>query len=125
MMEFVNFFGRESVRPKKAIEDFVLLLSPFAPHIAEELWQRLGHNESLAYAAWPAGDESHLAEATVTIPVQVNGKLRAKIELPVDADRTAAEETAKADPKIAAALEGKTIVKSIVVPGKMVNFVIR
>ena len=125
MMEFVNFFGREPVRPKKAIEDFVLLLSPFAPHIAEELWQRLGHSESLAYVPWPTGDESHLAEATVTVPVQVNGKLRAKIELPVDADRDAAEAAAKADPKIAAALEGKTIVKSIVVPGKMINFVVR
>ena len=125
MMEFVNFFGREPVRPKKAIEDFVLLLSPFAPHIAEELWQRLGHSESLAYVPWPTGDESHLAEATVTVPVQVNGKLRAKIELPVDSDRDAAEAAAKADPKIAAALEGKTIVKSIVVPGKMINFVVR
>ncbi len=125
MMEFVNFFGREQVRPKKAIELFVLILSPFAPHIAEELWQRLGHTESLAYVAWPAGDESHLAESTVTVPVQVNGKLRAKVELPADSDRAAAEAAAKADPKIAAALDGKTIVKTIVVPGKMVNFVVR
>lgn len=125
MMEFVNFFGREKVRPKKAIEDFILLLAPFAPHIAEELWQRLGHDESLIRVPWPVGDESYVAESTVTIPVQVNGKLRAKIKLPIDTDHQAAEAVAKADPKIAAALEGKTVVKTIIIPHKMVNFVVR
>lgn len=125
MMEFTNFFTRQEVRPKAAMEKFVLLLSPFAPHICEELWELLGHKKTLAYESWPKYEEEATREATLTIPIQVNGKLRATVSLPADADKETMEKTAKEEPKIVKYLEGKTIVKTIVVPGKMVNFVIK
>jgi len=125
MMEFTNFFLKEKVRPRVAMEKLVLMLSPYAPHLAEELWQLLGHGETLAYESWPEYDESALVESTIEIPVQVQGKLRAKITVPADADKSALEEAAKAAPKVAELLEGKQIVKTIVVPGRMVNFVVR
>ena len=125
MMEFVNFFGKEPVRPKSAIEAFVLLLSPFAPHIAEEFWLLLGHAETLAYERWPVGDAAHTNESTVEIPVQVNGKLRAKITVAADATVEALENAAIADEKIRPWLDGKSIVKKIIIPGKMVNFVVK
>ncbi len=125
MMEFTNFFLKESVRPKSAMEKLILMLSPYAPHMAEELWQLLGHGSTLAYEPWPQYDEAALVESTVEIPVQVQGKLRGRITVPADADKAALEEAAKADPKVAEYLEGKQIVKSIVVPGRMVNFVVK
>lgn len=125
MMEFTNFFSRQTVRPKAAMKDFVLLLSPFAPHIAEELWAILGAEKTLAYEPWPNYDESALKASSVTIPIQVNGKMRGCIEVPADSDAAAIEAAAIAFPKCAAALEGKTIVKKIVIPGKMINFVVK
>lgn len=125
MMEFSNFFSRQAVRPKSAMKDFVLLLSPFAPHIAEELWAVLGGTKTLAYEPWPQWEECALKASTIKVPVQVNGKMRACIELPADSDVAAIEKAAMEFPKIAACLEGKTIVKKIVVPGKMVNFVVK
>jgi leucyl-tRNA synthetase len=82
MMEFVNFFNKQTVRPRSAMERFVLLLSPYAPHIAEELWQVLGHGETLAYEPWPQYDEALTRENTIEVPVQVLGKLRAKVCVP-------------------------------------------
>jgi len=125
MMEFTNFFLKSETRPKRAMEGLVLLLSPFAPHIAEELWQALGHATTLAYEPWPAFDEAMLREDTIEIPVQINGKLRAVIQVPADADRAALEQSARAQPKIAESLAGKTVQKVIVVPNRMVNFVVR
>jgi len=125
MMEFVNYFLKQDVRPKSAMEMFVLLLSPFAPHVAEELWQALGHAATLAYEPWPAYDESLIKEDTIEIPVQVNGKLRARVRIAAEADRQAQEAAARADAKIAKLLEGKTVAKAIVVPGRLVNFVVR
>jgi leucyl-tRNA synthetase len=125
MMEFTNFFFKEERRPKEAMEKFVLLLSPFAPHIAEELWQALGHANTLAYEPWPQYDEALIKEDTVEIPVQINGKLRGRIQLPIDVDKAALETAARNDPHIAELLAGKTIVKAIVVPGRMVNFVVK
>lgn len=125
MMEFVNEFLSQDVRPKASMESFVLLLSPFAPHIAEELWQLLGHSKTLAYEPWPKFDEKYLVESEVEIPVQMNGKLRGKVTVPAGADPSTIESAAKSDATIAAQLAGKTIVKTVVVPGKMVNFVIR
>src|SRR5262249_26458201 len=78
MMEFTNFFTKETVRPRACMEPFVLLLAPFAPHIAEELWEALGRSKTLAYEPWPKYDESLLAESTVEVPVQINGKVRSK-----------------------------------------------
>jgi leucyl-tRNA synthetase len=125
MMEFVNFFGREKTRPKSAMKAFVLLLSPFAPHIAEELWSRLGGETTLAYEPWPTWDEEALKETSIVIPVQVNGKLRSRLELPADSDAEAVEAAALADPKIVAFIDGKTIVKKIVIPGRTVNIVVK
>ncbi len=125
MMEFTNFFLKQEQRPKCAMEQFVLLLSPFAPHVAEELWQALGHEETLAYEPWPKFDEALIKEDTIEVPVQIQGKLRSRIQVPPDADKTALEEAAKNDSRIAELLEGKTIVKTIVVPGRMVNFVVK
>jgi leucyl-tRNA synthetase len=125
MMEFVNFFFKEEVRPKRAMEQFVLLLSPFAPHLAEELWELLGYPNTLAYEPWPTYDESLLVEDTVEVPVQINGKLRGKITAPTGSDAAALESLARAEAKIAEQLKGKTVVKVIAVPGRMVNFVVR
>ncbi len=125
MMEFCNEMTPLDVRPRAAIEPFVLLLSPFAPHIAEELWGLLGHDSTLAYEPWPTFDESKIAESEIEIPVQVLGKLRAKIKVPADADNATIEAAAKADPTIEKQLEGKQIIKVIVVPGRLVNFVVK
>jgi leucyl-tRNA synthetase len=125
MMEFVNFFTKESVRPKKGMEALVLLLSPFAPHLAEELWSALGHKVSLAYEAWPRFDESLTRATEVEIPLQINGKLRAKIIVPADCDAAGLEKAARNHERINELLEGKQIAKAIVVPGRMVNFVVK
>ncbi|MBX3439841.1 MAG: class I tRNA ligase family protein, partial [Planctomycetaceae bacterium] len=125
LMEFTNAFTQFDVRPRAAIEPFVLLLSPFAPHIAEELWQVLGHGESLAYHAWPEYDEAKLAESEVEVPVQVNGKLRAKIMVPVNANQQAMQAIAEASEDVQKQLAGKQIVKVVAVPGRMVNFVVK
>ncbi|MDO5553940.1 MAG: leucine--tRNA ligase [Planctomycetia bacterium] len=125
MMEFTNFYGKQEKRSRAALETFLILLAPMAPHLCEELWQLLGHNESISQAAWPGWDDAALIEAAATIPVQINGKLRAKIEMPTGLDQAGMEELALKEKRIADLLEGKTIVKKIIVVGKMVNFVIR
>jgi leucyl-tRNA synthetase len=125
MMEFTNFFTKAEIRPREAMEKFVLVLSPFAPHMAEELWQLLGHERTLAYEPWPEADPEWLKEDTVEIPVQVNGKLRGRLIAPTGADAAALESLARADSRVAEFIAGKTIVKVIVVPGRLVNFVIR
>jgi leucyl-tRNA synthetase len=125
MMEFVNEFLSLDVRPRAVMDPFVLLLSPFAPHLAEELWELLGHATTLAYEPWPTWDEQYLIETEIEIPVQINGKLRGKVKVPAGADQSVMEAAAKADAIVAGQLEGKTIVKTVIVPGKMVNFVVR
>jgi leucyl-tRNA synthetase len=125
MMEFTNFFLKEQVRPKSAMKQFVLLLSPFAPHIAEELWQILGHRNTSAYESWPIYDESAIRETALEIPVSINGKLRSKILVPANADENILEQTALSDTKIAELLNGKTVVKKIIICGKMINFVVK
>ncbi len=106
------------------MEKLVLLLSPFAPHMAEELWQLLGHEKTLAYEPWPTFDRGrHHARTTIEVPVQINGKLRARITVPLDATEDEMEQAARADSRIAELLAGQTIVKVIKVKGRMVNFV--
>ena len=109
MMEFTNFFLKADPRPRAAMEKLVLLLSPFAPHIAEELWQALGHETTLAYEPWPTFDEAAIREDTIEVPVQINGKLRGRIQVPAEADKAALESAARSDPKIAELLAGKTV----------------
>jgi leucyl-tRNA synthetase len=125
MMEFTNYFTKQSVRPKSVMERFVLLLSPFAPHIAEELWQLLGHSQTLAYEPWPTFHEELTKDAEIEIPVQILGKLRSKVVVPAGSDQDTIVAAAKADARIVELLEGKQIVKTIVVPGKLVNFVVK
>ncbi len=125
MMEFVNFFTKETSRPRACLEPLVLILSPFAPHLSEELWSALGHAQTLAYEPWPAFDETHLATDTVEIVVQISGKVRGKVSVPTGADQAAILAAVKADPKIGEQLAGKQIVKEIVVPGKLVNLVVK
>lgn len=123
LMVFVNEAYKQEKLPKAAMEDFVKLLSPIAPHISEELWQRLGHDQTLAYEAWPAYDESLLQEDEVEIVVQLNGKVKHKMMVPADADREQLEAKVMADERTKALLEGKQIRKVIAVPGKLVNIV--
>ena len=125
MMEFTNFFLKCDVRPKSAMEQLMLLLAPLAPHLAEELWELLGHKESLAYEPWPTFDPEAIREDTKEVPVQINGKLRARITVPSDADAKLLEQAARDDTRIAELLDGKSVAKVIVVPGRMVNFVVK
>ena len=104
---------------------FLALLNPFAPHITEELWQQLGETGLLSVAPWPTYDEAKTVESTVELAVQVNGKLKCTIKLAVDADKQTAIDTAMAEEKVQHAIEGKQIVKQIVVPGKIVNLVVK
>jgi len=125
MMEFVNTVFKTGKLTHAQAERFVLLLAPFAPHLGEELWSRLGHDDTLTYEPWPQYEESLIAAETVELAVQVNGKLRGRIRVPSDADQAACIETAKADPKVSGSIEGKSIVKEIVVPGRLVNLVVK
>ncbi|CAN5602850.1 leucine--tRNA ligase [soil metagenome] len=124
MMEFTNHLTKLEARPRVALETLVLLLAPYAPHVAEELWNVLGHAKSLAYEPWPKYDAALTKADSIEIPVSINGKLRSKVTVPAEHDAAMLEAAAKADVKIAEQLTGKTIKKAIVVPKKMVNFVI-
>lgn len=125
LMIFVNEFSKFQKRNRQAIETFVLLLSPIAPHIAEELWQRLGHENTLAYEPWPKFDEEKLKLDQVEILVQINGKPKARIQAPAEADKDQLVELAKQNPNIKSQIDGKTIVKEIAVPGRLVNIVVK
>ncbi|NRR20694.1 leucine--tRNA ligase [Brevibacillus sp. MS2.2] len=125
LMVFVNEAYKAEVLPKKFMEDFVKMLSPIAPHLGEELWEKLGHSESLAYAAWPTYDEAKLVEDEVEIVLQINGKNKEKLLIASDSTKEQMEEMAKNNEMIKELIEGKTIVKVIAVPGKLVNIVIR
>ena len=124
MMEFSNHLTGLKVRPRKVLELFVLILSPFAPHLAEELWSALEHNPTLAYEPWPKFDDALTKSDEVEIPIQVNGKLRARIVVRVDIDDESLKQLALADERVRAFIEGKQIKKVIVVPKKLVNIVV-
>jgi leucyl-tRNA synthetase len=121
LIELTNGLTRLAGTPREVAEPLVLMLSPVAPHLAEELWRRLGHEGSLAYADFPAPDPALLAADAVTYPVQVNGKVRARVEVPADAARDAVRAAALA--AVAEHLEGREPRKVIVVPGRMVSVV--
>ncbi len=124
MMIFLNDAMKLEVRPRKEMEGFVQLLAPFAPHVAEELWEKLGHKTSLAYESWPVYDEAKCAEAAIEIVFQVNGKIRSKVSVAPSTPKEKLEELALADANVQKYLNGKKIVKKIVVPNKLVNIVI-
>ncbi|HXF99340.1 MAG TPA: leucine--tRNA ligase [Bacteroidota bacterium] len=125
MMIFVNEIMKSDVRPRGILEQFVILLSPFAPHLAEELWQKLGHTDTITYEPWPRYDPAKLEETTVEVVLQVNGKIRSKIVVPKDTPEEELEKLCLADETIRRYLDSKQIVKKIVVRNKLVNLVVR
>ncbi len=124
MMEFVNAATRWDDLPREAADGFALALSPFAPHLAEELWRRTGHADTLAYARWPEADPAYLVSDTVEIAVQVSGKLRGTVTVAADASKDAVLAAARAHENVAKYLDGATVRKEVVVPGRLVNFVV-
>ncbi|SFB18117.1 MULTISPECIES: leucine--tRNA ligase [unclassified Bacillus (in: firmicutes)] len=123
MMVFINDAYKSPVLPKDYVEGFVKLLAPICPHVAEELWEKLGYSETIAYAAWPAFDEAKLIDDEVEIVIQINGKVKAKLMVPTDATRESLEQIAIEDESVKEQISGKTIRKVIAVPGKLVNIV--
>ncbi len=119
----VNELSAQKCTSKSVLEALAILVSPYAPHIAEELWEKLGHNESILTAPFPAFDASHLVESSKEYPVSFNGKMRFKIELPLDMSKEDIESTVMAHEKTQQQLQGRTPKKVIVVPGKIVNIV--
>ena len=124
LMEFTNTAIRWETLPRDVARQFTLILAPLAPHLAEELWQRLGHDASLAYAAWPKAQEEFLRTDTVEVSVQVNGKMRGRVAVPVEATEAQALAIARDDENVARHIAGKAIRRSIYVPGRIVNFVV-
>ncbi|MEJ7585212.1 MAG: class I tRNA ligase family protein, partial [Acidimicrobiales bacterium] len=110
--------------PREVAEPLVLMLAPLAPHVAEELWSSLGHDGSLAWTPFPQADARWLAVETIEIPVQVDGRLRAKVTVPAGSDDELVEATSRTDPRIAELLEDQTVRRVVVVPGRLVNFVL-
>ena len=123
MMVFINEAYKADILPIQFMEGFVKLLSPICPHITEELWSRLGHNDTLAYASWPAYDESKLVDNEVEIVIQINGKVRAKLQVPADISKEEMEKTVMENGKVLEQIDGKTVRKVIAIPGKLVNIV--
>jgi leucyl-tRNA synthetase len=123
-MIFVNHTGRLEIKPRDIIEKFLLVLAPFAPHLCEELWQKLGHGKTLAYEPWPAYSEDLCKENTVELAVQVQGKIKDKITVDAGATDEQIQTAALASEKVQAALEGKTPKKIIVIKSRLVNIVV-
>ncbi|HMG57335.1 MAG TPA: leucine--tRNA ligase [Kofleriaceae bacterium] len=124
MMVFVNEATKAAAVPRDWFESFVKIVSPFAPHLGEELWQRLGHTHTIAYEPWPVHDEAKLARDVMVIAVQVGGKLRGQVEVAPDTAEAAILAAAQADPKVQSFLAGKPIKKAIYVKGRLVNLVV-
>ncbi|MFY7752444.1 MAG: class I tRNA ligase family protein, partial [Exiguobacterium acetylicum] len=123
LMVFVNEANKQPVLPRHFLRGFIQLLTPVAPHLGEELWEQLGFEETLTYAAWPTFDESKLVSDTMEFVIQVNGKVRSKIEINVDATKEEIEALAFADEKTQEWIGDKTVRKVIVVPKKLINIV--
>ena len=124
MMVFTNELTKLDRRPRSLLEPFVLLLAPFAPHLCEDLWERLGHAPSVSRQPWPSFDPALVVSDRLEIPIQVNGKLRSKIEVPADWTEEQVVALARQDAKLAEWLQGKPPRKVIYVPKKLVNFVV-
>ena len=125
MMIFINAVQKENVFPREYAEGFVKLLNPLCPHVTEEIWESLGHDNTIAYENWPEYDEAKLSEDTITIGVQVNGKLRGTISISVDEDEESVKDKAINDENVKRHIDGKEIVKVIVIKNKIVNIVIK
>lgn len=127
LIEYVNYLTKtyRTEAPRAAVEPIAQLVSPIAPHIAEELWQRFGHDETITYQPFPTFEEKYLVDDEIEVPVQINGKVKARINVAADADQDAVFDVALADAKIADLTSGKNVVKKIYVPGRMVNLVVK
>ncbi|MHA2790164.1 leucine--tRNA ligase [Corynebacterium sp. S7] len=127
LIEYVNYLTKTypDLVPRAAVEPLVQMVSPLAPHIAEELWERLGNTESITFVPFPEFDEKWLVDDTVEIPVQINGKVKARIQVPAEASKDELEAIALADAKVVELTDGKNVVKTFVVPGRMVNLVVK
>lgn len=127
LIEYVNYLTKtyRAQAPRAAVEPIAQLVSPIAPHIAEELWQRFGHDETITYQPFPTFEEKYLVDDEIEVPVQINGKVKARINVAADADQDAVFEVALADAKIAELTNAKNVVKKIYVPGRMVNLVVK
>lgn len=123
LMVFINDAYKVDVLPKQYVEGFVKLLAPICPHTTEELWSKLGHEDTISYEAWPAFDEAKLVDDEVEIVVQINGRVRAKVNVPAEASREELQDIAMANEDVKEFIEGKTVRKVIAVPGKLVNIV--
>jgi leucyl-tRNA synthetase len=124
LIELNNHVTRLDATCREVAEPMVLMLAPLVPHMAEELWQRLGHRDTITYAMFPTADPTLLVDDTVEYPVQINGKVRGRVTVSAEADASAVEAATLADPRIIEVLDGATIRKVIVVPGRMVNIVL-
>ena len=125
MMIFVNLANKEEVLPLEYAEGFLKLLNPVAPHITEELWSEMGHTETITYSTWPTFDEAKTQEDTISLPVQINGKLRANVEIEKDEKQESVKQKVHNNDKIQAQIEEKQIVKEIYVPNRIYNIVIK
>jgi len=127
IMELVNeiYLTKEEEDINEAVNTVIILLSPFVPHIAEELWQRLGNKPSILKEKWPEYDKNLIIEEKITIPIQINGKLRSKIEISPAIDEEALKTKVQSDEKVKKWIEGKKISKWVIVPKKLVNVIIR
>lgn len=123
LMVFINESYKAEKLPKAYIEGFLLLISPITPHLAEELWSKLGHTDTIAYAQWPTFDETKLSDDTVEVAVQINGKIRAKITVSKDSSKEELEQVALANEDVKQWMEGKELKKIIAIPGRLVNIV--
>jgi len=124
LMVFTNEASNWDLRPLSVLNDFLLLLAPFAPHIAEELYAKAnGGESSIAYRAWPSYSEEHLVETSVEMAVQVNGKVRDRLQIPIDMDKVDIERLALDSENVQRHTEGKTVKKVIVIPRKLINIV--
>lgn len=123
MMILINEFYKEEEIPRNAIEDFIRLLAPFAPHICEELWEILGHNSSIVFEEWPLYDESKMQKSSVTVVIQVLSKIRAKVDMPAGLSESEVLEIAKSEPNVQKFIEGKQIRKIIFVQDKLINLI--
>ncbi|GAB2516467.1 Leucine--tRNA ligase [Corynebacterium atrinae] len=126
LIEYVNYLTKTYPQevPLAAVEPLVIMVAPVAPHIAEELWKRLGHTDTVAFVDFPTFDEKWLVDDEIELPVQINGKVRARVVVPADASEEAIMERVLAEPNVAAHLEGKNLRKQIIIPGRMINLVI-
>ena len=123
MMIFVNHLSKQAVKPKSVVEKFVLILAPFAPHIAEELWEKLGHKQGLSYESWPEYDKELIKEKEIDLAVQVNGKIRDKIVVSADSTEEYIETQAMASAKVSAAMAGKPVKQIRVVKPRIVSII--